>query len=110
MEELLRAETEDAFEKLQTVVGVFRCVRETFKTYRQKVAALASHYSTPKCWDFPSALAFTRFDSFLARVLQLKVSSTSFEEIIYTFTFRHHSVLFYVSNNVLFTLPFVLGQ
>ncbi|XP_051721899.1 dynein axonemal heavy chain 11 [Ctenopharyngodon idella] len=71
-EELLRAETEDALEKLQTVVGVFRCVRETFKTYRQKVAALASHYSTPKCWDFPSALAFTRFDGFLARVLQLK--------------------------------------
>uniref|UniRef100_A0A673H3H1 Dynein heavy chain tail domain-containing protein n=1 Tax=Sinocyclocheilus rhinocerous TaxID=307959 RepID=A0A673H3H1_9TELE len=39
---------------------------------RQKVAALASHYCTPKCWDFPSALVFTRFDGFLARVLQLK--------------------------------------
>ncbi|KAL1259213.1 hypothetical protein QQF64_009790, partial [Cirrhinus molitorella] len=71
-EELLRAETEDGLEKLQTVVGVFRCVRETFKTYRQKVAAVASHYSTPKCWDFPSALVFSRFDGFLARVLQLK--------------------------------------
>ncbi|XP_016337659.1 dynein heavy chain 11, axonemal [Sinocyclocheilus anshuiensis] len=71
-EQLLRAETEDGLEKLQTVMGVFRCVRETFKTYRQKVAALASHYCTPKCWDFPSALVFTRFDGFLARVLQLK--------------------------------------
>ncbi|KAI2655454.1 Dynein axonemal heavy chain 11 [Labeo rohita] len=71
-EELLRAETEDGLERLQTVVGVFRCVRETFKTYRQKVAAMASHYSTPKCWDFPLALVFTRFDGFLARVLQLK--------------------------------------
>uniref|UniRef100_A0A673J6L0 Dynein heavy chain tail domain-containing protein n=1 Tax=Sinocyclocheilus rhinocerous TaxID=307959 RepID=A0A673J6L0_9TELE len=37
-----------------------------------KVAALASHYSAPKCWDFPSALVFSRFDDFLARVLQLK--------------------------------------
>uniref|UniRef100_A0A672KMK0 Dynein heavy chain tail domain-containing protein n=1 Tax=Sinocyclocheilus grahami TaxID=75366 RepID=A0A672KMK0_SINGR len=71
-EELLRAETENGLEKLETVVGVFRCVRETFKAYRQKVAALASHYSAPKCWDFPSALVFSRFDDFLARVLQLK--------------------------------------
>ncbi|XP_077065347.1 dynein axonemal heavy chain 11 [Siphateles boraxobius] len=72
VEELMKEETEDALEKLQTVVGVFRCVRETFKTYRQKLAALASHYSTAKCWDFPSALVFTRFDGFLARALQLK--------------------------------------
>ncbi len=79
------------------MVGVFRCVRETFKKYRQKVFALASHYSTPKCWDFPSALVFTRFDGFLARVLQLKVSSTSFEVIIYTFS--HNSVFCYASNN-----------
>ncbi len=84
------------------MVGVFRCVRETFKKYRQKVSALASHYSTPKCWDFPSALVFTRFDGFLARVLQLKVSTTSFEVIIYTFTFSHNSVLCYVSNNIIF--------
>lgn len=88
------------------MVGVFRCVRETFKTYRQKVAAMASHYSTPKCWDFPLALVFTRFDGFLARVLQLKVSSASFEVIICTFTFSHHLVVFYLKNNDVFQALF----
>lgn len=103
----MKEETEDALEKLQTVVGVFRCVRETFKTYRQKLSALASHYSTAKCWDFPSALVFTRFDGFLARVLQLKVSSTSFEVLTCTFTFSHRSVLFDASNNIHYYLFWV---
>ncbi|XP_009290539.2 dynein axonemal heavy chain 11 isoform X1 [Danio rerio] len=79
-DELLKSETEDALEKIQTVLGVFGCVRETFKTYRQKVAALTNHYSSAKCWDFPSALVFTRFDSILARVLQLKALFTTMLE------------------------------
>ncbi|XP_051576917.1 dynein axonemal heavy chain 11 [Myxocyprinus asiaticus] len=79
-EKLLRVETEDILEKLQTVVGVFRCFRETFKTYRQKVAASTSSCASHKCWDFPSALIFTRFEVFLARVSQLKaVFSTMLE-------------------------------
>ncbi|KAI7806173.1 dynein axonemal heavy chain 11 [Triplophysa rosa] len=71
-EELLRAETEDILEKLQTVVNIFQFCRETFRTYRAKVAALSSSCVTHKCWDFPLPLVFTRFDVFLARVLQLK--------------------------------------
>nr|XP_055065627.1 dynein axonemal heavy chain 11 isoform X2 [Misgurnus anguillicaudatus] len=71
-EELMRTETEDAMEKLQIVVEVFQHCRETFREYRAKVAALSSPCSTQKCWDFPLALVFTRFDVFLSRVSQLK--------------------------------------
>ncbi|XP_053089780.1 dynein axonemal heavy chain 11 isoform X1 [Pangasianodon hypophthalmus] len=71
-EELLRGETEETLEKLQAVMKLIRCFKETFHTYREKVATWASSRGIRKCWDFPSALVFSRFDCFTARVLQLE--------------------------------------
>ncbi|XP_053483492.1 dynein axonemal heavy chain 11 isoform X4 [Ictalurus furcatus] len=71
-EELLRGETEETLEKLQTVTKLIRSFKETFHTYRENVATWASSRGIRKYWDFPSALVFRRFDSFTARVLQLE--------------------------------------
>lgn len=54
-----------------------RCFKETLHTYREKVAVWASLRGTNKFWDFPSALVFSRFDCFTARVLQLEVGPIS---------------------------------
>ncbi|KAK3551295.1 hypothetical protein QTP70_013939, partial [Hemibagrus guttatus] len=70
--ELLRGETEETLEKLQVVMKLIQCFKETFNTYREKVASWASSRGIRKCWDFPSALVFSRFDCFTARVLQLE--------------------------------------
>uniref|UniRef100_A0AAY5EZT2 Dynein heavy chain tail domain-containing protein n=1 Tax=Electrophorus electricus TaxID=8005 RepID=A0AAY5EZT2_ELEEL len=71
-EELLRGETEETLEKLQIVVKLLRCFKDTYHTYREKVTAWASAKGIHKWWDFPSALVFTRFNCFLARVLMLE--------------------------------------
>ncbi|KAI5106110.1 dynein heavy chain 11, axonemal, partial [Silurus meridionalis] len=71
-QELLRGETEETLEKLQAVMKLIRCFKETFYTYREKVAIWASSRGVHKCWDFPSALVFSHFDCFTARVLKLE--------------------------------------
>ncbi|XP_058249288.1 dynein axonemal heavy chain 11 [Hemibagrus wyckioides] len=70
--ELLRGETEETLEKLQVVMKLIQCFKETFQTYREKVASWASSRGIRKCWDFPSTLVFSLFDCFTARVLQLE--------------------------------------
>lgn len=70
---MLRGETEETLEKLQAVVKLIKCFKETFHSYREKVAVWASSRDINKCWDFPSDLVFSCFDCFTARVLQLEV-------------------------------------
>uniref|UniRef100_A0AAR2IKN0 AAA+ ATPase domain-containing protein n=1 Tax=Pygocentrus nattereri TaxID=42514 RepID=A0AAR2IKN0_PYGNA len=67
--ELLRGDTEETLEKLQVVLKLLTCFKESFQAYRGRVSVWAGAGGISSCWDFPSALVFTRFDSFLARVL-----------------------------------------
>ncbi|KAL6489651.1 hypothetical protein MHYP_G00033920 [Metynnis hypsauchen] len=71
-EELLRGDTEETLEKLQVVLKLLTCFKESFHAYRGRVSVWAGTGGVNSCWDFPSALVFTRFDSFLARVLLLE--------------------------------------
>uniref|UniRef100_A0AAR2JLJ5 AAA+ ATPase domain-containing protein n=1 Tax=Pygocentrus nattereri TaxID=42514 RepID=A0AAR2JLJ5_PYGNA len=70
--ELLRGDTEETLEKLQVVLKLLTCFKESFQAYRGRVSVWAGAGGISSCWDFPSALVFTRFDSFLARVLLLE--------------------------------------
>lgn len=76
-EQLLRGETEETLEKLQAVMKRVNCFKKTFHTYRDKVVTWASSRGIHKCWDFPSALVFSRFDCFTARVSHLEVGLVS---------------------------------
>ncbi|KAJ8415860.1 hypothetical protein AAFF_G00404170 [Aldrovandia affinis] len=71
-EDLLKAETEEALEQVQLAVGLFRCVKETFWIYREKLASYVNSGEGHLPWDFPSSMVFARFDHFLARLLQLE--------------------------------------
>ncbi|XP_072536739.1 dynein axonemal heavy chain 11 [Salminus brasiliensis] len=71
-EELLKGDAEETLEKLQAVVKIFRGFKENFHTYRERARAWARAGATTDCWDFPSALVFSRFDRFLGRVLLLE--------------------------------------
>ncbi|XP_062848433.1 dynein axonemal heavy chain 11 [Trichomycterus rosablanca] len=70
--ELMKGDTDETLDKLQTVVRLLGCFKETFRTYREKVAAWARSRGARKCWDFPNALVFTRYDRFFDRVLLLE--------------------------------------
>ncbi|KAL7886390.1 hypothetical protein AOLI_G00041110 [Acnodon oligacanthus] len=71
-EELLRGDADETLEKLQVVLKLLTCFKESFHVYRGRVSVWAGAGGVNSCWDFPSALVFTRFDSFLARVLLLE--------------------------------------
>ncbi|XP_030637015.1 dynein heavy chain 11, axonemal [Chanos chanos] len=72
LRDLLREEAEDSLEKLQKVESIFRCFRDTFQMYREKVSGLVNSGESKHCWDFPTVLVFSRFDSVFARVLKLE--------------------------------------
>ncbi|KAG5856708.1 hypothetical protein ANANG_G00010770 [Anguilla anguilla] len=71
-EKLLKTETEEALEHVQVAVVLFRCVKETFWMYREKLPSYVNSGEGYLPWDFPSSMVFARFDHFLTRLLQLE--------------------------------------
>ncbi|XP_066570660.1 dynein axonemal heavy chain 11 [Amia ocellicauda] len=70
-EDLLKGETEESLEQVQVAVKVLRCFRDTFVSYREKLAGHSSGQEA-RSWDFPSQMVFARFDRFLSRLLQVQ--------------------------------------
>lgn len=71
---MFREDPEESLQMVRTVLQVFRCFPDSYQTQRERLANHVKHAP----WDFPSAMIFTRFNQFLARMLQLEVGLYSF--------------------------------
>ncbi|XP_008430693.1 dynein heavy chain 11, axonemal isoform X2 [Poecilia reticulata] len=65
---LHREDTEDSLLIIKKVVKALRCVRESYQAQKEKLARQKSYPP----WDFPSAMAFSRYNQFINRMLQLE--------------------------------------
>ncbi|XP_077576473.1 dynein axonemal heavy chain 11 [Stigmatopora nigra] len=66
--DLLREDPEEGIYMVKMVIKVFKCFKENYHKQRGKLASYAKHAR----WDFPSAMIFTHYNSFLNRMLQLQ--------------------------------------
>ncbi|XP_043973511.1 dynein axonemal heavy chain 11 isoform X1 [Gambusia affinis] len=65
---LHREDTEESLLMIKKVVKAFRCVRESYQAQKEKLARQKRYPP----WDFPSAMAFSRYNQFMNRLLQLE--------------------------------------
>lgn len=78
---MFREDPEESLQMVRMVIQVFRCLRDSYQTQRERLANHVKHAP----WDFPSAMIFARFNQFLSRMLQLEVGLYFFF-VPYTFS------------------------
>ncbi|MED6234546.1 hypothetical protein ATANTOWER_026276 [Ataeniobius toweri] len=65
---LCREDTEESLLMTKKVVKALRCFRESYQAQKERLAKEGRYLH----WDFPSAMAFSRFNQFKNRMLQLE--------------------------------------
>uniref|UniRef100_A0A3B5KZ49 Dynein, axonemal, heavy chain 11 n=1 Tax=Xiphophorus couchianus TaxID=32473 RepID=A0A3B5KZ49_9TELE len=65
---LHREDTEESLLMIKKVVKALQCVRESYQAQKEKLARQKRYPP----WDFPSAMAFSRYNQFMNRILQLE--------------------------------------
>ncbi|XP_058534261.1 dynein axonemal heavy chain 11 [Ochotona princeps] len=83
-EDLLRGEVEDALEKVQVAIRVFKTFKNSFLSCREGLASRVPGNGELRPWDFQSHLVFCRFDNFLDRLIKVEdvfVTVLEFEKL-----------------------------
>ncbi|XP_069504355.1 dynein axonemal heavy chain 11 [Ambystoma mexicanum] len=71
-EEILKGETEDMLERVQTAINVANTFKRSFHHHREKLAMYFPNTATFIPWDFPSNMVFARFGRFIDQLLKIQ--------------------------------------
>ncbi|XP_060103688.1 dynein axonemal heavy chain 11 [Heteronotia binoei] len=71
-EDLMKRETEETLEHLQEALNTLKSFRDSFFSYRKRIATYFSNSQEFKSWDFQPQMVFARFDMFLTRLEKIE--------------------------------------
>lgn len=72
-EDLMKRETEETLEQLQDALNILKSFRDSFFSYRKRIASYFTNSQDFKPWDFQPQMVFARFDMFLTRLEKIEV-------------------------------------